>query len=130
VVLTEGEIMGYTEENFNAEWDRRTVIWIAGSLSRIADALELLVDEKHPYVAKIQDARLREEDILRHIPTFHAQRDLVAAHISENQAMHPKDILEKLVALGLYSKSTYWKDVKVLAFLAAKYQWDQRRKNG
>ncbi len=122
--------MGHMEEKFNAERDRETVLWIAGSLSRIADSLELLVDEKHPYVAKIHDARLSERDILRHIPGYHAQREVVAAKIVENQAMHPRDILEKLVGLGLYSKSTYWKDVKVLAFLAAKYKWDQRQKNG
>jgi hypothetical protein len=133
VVLTDGETMEYDsklmQENF-AQWlDREQVHSISRSLERIADALDLLTANRHPSVANIKDAPLTTEEILRHIPTHHVYKEHVARIVFQHQEKHPRDIFTEMVKSGLYSKSTYWKDIRVLQFIGSKYKWDRRQKN-
>jgi hypothetical protein len=134
VVLTEGEMMEYDsnlrDRNFGQWLDREQVHSIARSLERIADALDLLTADKHPTVVSIKDAPLTTEEILRYIPMHHVYKEHVARIVFQNQEKHPKDIFDEMVKSGLYSKSTYWKDVRVLQFIGSKYKWDQRQKIG
>ena len=118
------------DKDFGRWLDREQVHSIARSLERIADALDLLAADKHPTVVSIKDAPLTTEEILRYIPMHHVYKEHVARIVFQNQEKHPKDIFDEMVKSGLYSKSTYWKDVRVLQFIGSKYKWDQRQKNG
>lgn len=111
-------------ENFLQWMDREEVKSISRSLTRIADAIELFTCDKHPRIANLDDDLLSYDDILCRLPTHNVYKEHIAKIVFVNQREHPKEIFARLVQAGVYSKSTYWKNVKILQFLAAKYSWD------
>jgi hypothetical protein len=114
--------------DFSRWMDREEIRSISRSLTRIADAIELLTCDKHPTIASLDDELLSYDDILCRVPMHHVNKSCIAKIVFENQHEHPKDIFARLVKAGAYSKKTYWKNVEVLWFIASKYSWDLRQK--
>ena len=110
---------GQSLEEWSSQFDRRTFEGILDALTRIADALDVLVQDKR--TANLPDSKelLAIEEIKRLIPVHHVYRDAFARCVFENQSKSPKEIFSIAVRMGFCSKSTYWKDIKVLAFISS-----------
>ncbi|MFN6303093.1 MAG: hypothetical protein ACK42H_12975 [Planctomycetota bacterium] len=121
---------GGSVDTWITNFDRREVAGIRKALERIADSLDLIVEDKRLAKLSGKQEKISIDYIKCLISVHHVYRDQVAKLIYENQEKPPKLIFEMMASKGYYSKSTYWRDIKALRFLLSVQEHSATHKTG